>query len=241
MRIESGGMLSQHFKWARACYTHAILNLHIKHKQPVSRHASGRGQIFVCLWSIFLVNIYNESYILHEMFSVPKRVLNVLVATKKIQTSTFFAMFEASMIRNRFGAQMQWWPTLCSHYRLVLQLVHTSFHILSLLIFCQTKKMSQFIRVHTPNSPLLPLAQPSSGMYLSPYTTTLRSRRSFTPSQLNFLPPPSVSPIHANLSNKGKKMRDNYTQMTPETQPMNSSLILSSTQKSMKKIRSTAK
>ncbi|XP_031618251.1 uncharacterized protein LOC116337648 [Contarinia nasturtii] len=105
-------------------------------------------------------------------------------------------------------------------------------------------KMSLYRRLHTPNSPLVPLSpmmpMPSPSMYLTPYTTSIRSRRSFTPTQLNMLSPPSVSPIRAALSVKNTNFDQNEGNTTPQ-QKLNCSLVFSSTKKSMKKIRSAAR
>ncbi|XP_055323387.1 uncharacterized protein LOC129578603 [Sitodiplosis mosellana] len=103
--------------------------------------------------------------------------------------------------------------------------------------------MSLYKRLHTPNSPLLPLSpmpMASPSMFLSPYTTSIRSRRSFTPSHLNMLPPPSVSPIQATILSAKNKQRKPAMQTTPD-QMLECSLVMSSVKKSMKKVRSTAR
>lgn len=103
-------------------------------------------------------------------------------------------------------------------------------------------KMSLYKRVYTPNSPLMPLSPmypiASPSMFLSPYTTSIRSRRSFTPNHLNVLPPPSLSPIQAGILSNKRKLRDPFE---PERRLNRTTTVLSSSQKNMKKVRSSVR
>lgn len=107
--------------------------------------------------------------------------------------------------------------------------------------------MSLYKRLHTPNSPLLPLSpmcpNVSPSMYLSPYTTSIRSRRSFTPNHLNVLPPPSLSPIQAGILSSKKKLHIPYVSTKRPSSPerRSSNYVVSSTKKSMKKVRSSVR
>lgn len=102
--------------------------------------------------------------------------------------------------------------------------------------------MSLYTRVHTPNSPLLPLSPMPSSAFLSPYTASLGSRRSFTPNHLNILPPPSLSPIRAGiLSNKRKSCDLHQNSNSSESEFKRPLPVPSSTQKSMKSVRSSAR
>lgn len=103
--------------------------------------------------------------------------------------------------------------------------------------------MSLYTRVHTPNSPLLPLSpMPSSSTFLSRYIASLGSRRSFTPNHLNILPPPirggksSIKRKSCDLHDDPKSSESKFKRPLPVPAP-----VQSSAQKSMKKVRSSAR
>lgn len=101
-----------------------------------------------------------------------------------------------------------------------------------------------YTRVHTPNSPLLPLSPMPSSKFLSPYITSLGSRRSFTPNHLNILPPPSLSPIRGGKSSIKRKSCDLHDDPKTSESKFKRPLpvpVQSSEQKSMKKVRSSVR
>lgn len=101
-----------------------------------------------------------------------------------------------------------------------------------------------YTRVHTPNSPLLPLSPMPSSKFLSPYITSLGSRRSFTPNHLNILPPPSLSPIRGGKSSIKRKSCDLHDDPKSSESKFKRPLpvpVQSSEQKSMKKVRSSVR
>lgn len=71
--------------------------------------------------------------------------------------------------------------------------------------------MSSYEIYHTPNSSVMVLSPmvptPSPNMVLS---SSIRRRRSFTPSLLNVLPTPKISPIKAGAASSKKKQRDQH-------------------------------
>lgn len=112
-----------------------------------------------------------------------------------------------------------------------------------------------YSRLHTPNSPLLPLTPiirngdiktPASNMFLTPlYLQRSHARRSFTPNSFNMMPPPSVSPIRGLQMSSGKHKTleispKNNAYVTPE-ENLECSLVLSSAKTSMKRLRSSAR
>lgn len=104
--------------------------------------------------------------------------------------------------------------------------------------------MSLYTRVHTPNSPLLPLSPLPSSTFLSPYIASLGSRRSFTPNHLNILPPPSLSPIRGGKLSIKRKSCDLHDEQKSSESKFKRPLpvpVQSSLQKSMKKVRSSAR
>lgn len=79
----------------------------------------------------------------------------------------------------------------------------------------------------------------SSSMFLSPYTVSLRSRRSFTPNHSNILSPPNLSPIWAGiLSNKSY---DPHYDSASSEPTFKRPFAVSASRKSMKKLRSSAR
>lgn len=117
-----------------------------------------------------------------------------------------------------------------------------------------------FKRLHTPNSPLLPLSPlvrddtrlgvSPSGTFLSPSSAMFESnqknrmRRSFTPFPLKPMTPLSISPIEAHLLSIKSKSQNGPASIeksaTPD-QKLECSLVLSSAKASIKRIRSSAR
>lgn len=100
-------------------------------------------------------------------------------------------------------------------------------------------------RIHTPNSPLLPLTplvETSAKVFLSPKETRGRLRRSFTPMMATRFccSPPSISPIHSNIQINGSSIKFNENLKTP-SKKLNYSSISKSANASMKLLRSSAR
>lgn len=107
-------------------------------------------------------------------------------------------------------------------------------------------------RIHTPNSPLLPLSPmvpngtqlTTTTMALTPIDAIFRnkSRRSFTPALVN-RSPPSVSPIHGiSMPNKMKSIENlKRLQLSTPSKTFGSSSVQKSVNASMKKVHSSAR